>query len=156
MKKKFIRIISPITIIVIALLDIAVIGFAVFSVKKIIEVQNLYSIFFGIIEVLAIVVAVLVTKETISHGIAFYEDRLEFTGIDDKNVFSYSDITEVETYQDTKASLKKNFIDRHSLIMITMNDDTVTTIDIGLTSKKLLIKFKKELAEHISKDKIKE
>ena len=156
MKQKFIRIISPITIIVIALLDIAVIGFAVFSVKKIIEVQNLYSIFFGIIEVLAIVVAVLVTKETISHGIAFYEDRLEFTGIDDKNVFPYSDITEVETYQDTKASLKKNFIDRHSLIMITLNDDTVTTIDIGLTSKKLLIRFKKELAEHISEDKIKE
>ncbi|MDE6412502.1 MAG: hypothetical protein K2K42_01200, partial [Eubacterium sp.] len=119
MKKKFIRIISPITIIVIALLDIAVVGFAVFSVKKIIEVQNLYSIFFGIFEVLAIVVAVLVTKETISHGIAFYEDRLEFTGIDDKNVFPYSEITEVETYQDTKASLKKNFIDRHSLIMIT-------------------------------------
>ena len=81
---------------------------------------------------------------------------MEFTGIDDKNVFSYSDITEVETYQDTKASLKKNFIDRHSLIMITLNDDTVTTIDIGLTSKKLLIKFKKELAEHISEDKIKE
>lgn len=156
MKKKFIRIISPITIIVIALLDIAVVGFAVFSVKKIIEVQNLYSIFFGVFEVLAIVVAVLVTKETISHGIAFYEDRLEFTGIDDKNVFPYCDITEAETYQDTKASLKKNFIDRHSLIMITLNDDTVTTIDIGLTSKKLLTQFKKELAEHISEDKIKE
>ncbi|MDE5604878.1 MAG: hypothetical protein K2I73_04765 [Eubacterium sp.] len=156
MKKKFIRIISPITIIVIALLDIAVVGFAIFSVKKIIEVQNLYSIFFGVFEILAIVVAVLVTKETISHGIAFYEDRLEFTGIDDKNVFPYNDITEVETYQDTKASLKKNFIDRHSLIMITLNDDTVTTIDIGLTSKKLLIQFKKELAEHISEDKIKE
>ncbi|MDE6658962.1 MAG: hypothetical protein K2K01_02450 [Eubacterium sp.] len=156
MKQKFIRIISPITIIVIALLDIAVIGFAVFSVKKIMEAQNWYSILFGIIEILAIVVAVLVTKETISHGIAFYEDRLEFTGIDDKNVFPYSEITEVETYQDTKASLKKNFIDRHTLIMITLNDDTVTTIDIGLTSKKLLAKFKTELKEHISEDKIKE
>ena len=156
MKQKFIRIISPITIIVIALLDIAVIGFAVFSIKKIIEAQNLYSVLFGIIELLAIVVAVLVTKETISHGIAFYEDRLEFTGIDDKNVFPYNEITEVETYQDTKASLKKNFIDRHTLIMITLNDDTVTTIDIGLTSKKLLTKFKTELKEHISEDKIKE
>ena len=156
MKRKFIRIISPITIIVIALLDLAVAGFAVFSVKKIIEVQNLYSIFFCVFEILAIVVAVLVTKETIIHGIAFYEDRLEFTGIDDKNVFPYSDIAEVETYQDTKASLKKNFIDRHSLIIITLKDDTVTTIDIGLTSKKLLIKFKKELKEHISEGKIKD
>ena len=156
MKRKFIRIISPITIIVIALLDIAVTGFAVFSIKKIIEVQNLYSIFFGVFEILAIVVSVLVTKETIIHGIAFYEDRLEFTGIDDKNVFPYSDIAEVETYRDTKASLKKNFIDRHSLIIITLNDDTVTTIDIGLTSKKLLIKFKKELKEHIGEGKIKD
>lgn len=155
MKQKFIRIISPITIIVIALLDIAVIGFAVFSIKKIIEVQNLYSIFFGAIEIFAIIVAALVTKEAISNGIVFYEDRLEFTGIDDKNVFPYSDIAEVETYQDTKASLKKNFIDRHSLIIITLNDETVTTVDVGLTSKKLLTKFKKELADHISEDKIK-
>ncbi len=76
MKKKFIRILSPITLIVIALLDIAVISFAVFSVKKIIEVQNLYSIFFAAIEILAIIVAVLVTKETIGNGIVFYEDRL--------------------------------------------------------------------------------
>lgn len=155
MKKKFIRIISPITLIVIALLDIAVIGFAVFSVKKITEVQNLYTVFFGVIETLAIIVAVLVTKETIGNGIVFYEDRLEFTGIDDKNVFSYSEIAEVETYRDTKASLKKNFIDRHSLIIITTKDETVATVDIGLTSKRVLTEFKKELAEHISKDKIK-
>lgn len=155
MKQKFIRILSPITLIVIALLDIAVIGFAVFSVKKIIEVQNLYSIFFGVIEILAIIVAVLVTRETIGNGIVFYEDRLEFTGIDDKNVFSYSDIAGVETYRDTKASLKKNFIDRHSLIIITLKDETVATVDIGLTSKKVLIEFKKELAKYIGRENIK-
>lgn len=150
MKKKFIRILSPITIIVIAFLDLAVIGFAVFSVKKIIELHNSYSIIFGVIEILAIIVAGLVTKETVSNGIVFYEDKLEFTGIDDKNVFSYSDIAKIETYKDTKASLKKNFIDRHSLIIITMNDDTVATVDIGLTSNKILIKIKKELAKHIN------
>ena len=156
MKKKFIRIISPITLMVITLLDIAVIGFAVFSVKKIMEAQNMYSLFFGALELLAIVVAVLVTKETVSNGIVFYEDRFEFTGIDDNNVFSYSDITEVETYKDTKASLKKNFIDRHSLIIITQNDEMVTTVNLGLTSKKVLTEFKTELKEHISEDKIKE
>ena len=155
MKKKFIRIISPITLVVIALLDIAVTGFAVFSVIKILEAQNLYAIFFGALELLAIVVAVLVTKETVSNGIAFYEDRFEFTGIDDNNVFSYSDITEVETYKDTKASLKKNFIDRQTLIMITLNDETVTTVNLGLTSKKALTEFKTELKKHISEDKIK-
>lgn len=155
MKKKFIRIISPITLIVIALLDIAVIGFSVFSVKKLIEVQNLYSIFFGIIEILAIIVAVLVTKETIGNGIVFYEDRLEFTGIDNNNAFSYSEIAEVETYRDTKASLKKNFIDRHSLIIITLKDETVSTVDIGLTSKRILTEFKKELAKYIDRENIK-
>ena len=97
----------------------------------------------------------MVTKETIGNGIVFYEDRLEFTGIDDKNVFLYSDIAGVETYRDTKASLKKNFIDRHSLIIITRNDETVTTVDIGLTSKKVLIEFKKELAEYIGRENIK-
>ena len=119
------------------------------------EQLTMYSICFAVIEVFAVIIAILVTKEVLKNGIIFYDDKFEFTGLDDKNIFSYSDITELETYQDTKASLKKNFIDRHALIIITHNDDTVSTVDIGLTSKKTLQKIKNELANHIDKDKIK-
>lgn len=155
MKKKFIRILSPITLIVIALLDIAVISFAVFSVKKIIEVQNLYSIFFAAIEILAIIVAVLVTKETIGNGIVFYEDRLEFTGIDDKNVFLYGDIARSWNLSGYKGKPEKEFYRQ------TFPDNHYTEwwncYNSGYRAnlKKVLIEFKKELAEHIGRENIK-
>lgn len=155
MKKAFIRVLSPVTLFVIAALDCAAIGFAFFAVKKIIEAINFASIIFAAVEVLAIIIAILVTKEMFSNGINFYDDKFEYTGIDDKNVYKYSDIAEVETYQDTKASLKKNFIDRHTLIIITLTDQKVATVDIGLCSKSTLKKIKKELAKHINEEKIK-
>ena len=80
---------------------------------------------------------------------------MEFTGIDENNLFGYEEIEEIETYHDTKASLTKNFVDRHALIIITKKDETVTTIDIGLTTKGTLKKIKKELSKHIEEDKIK-
>ncbi len=155
MKKKFIRILSPITIAVIASLDCAVIGFAVFAVKKIIEVQNLASVFFAVVEILAIITGALVTKEIFNNGILFYDDEFEFTGLDENNIFAYSDIAELETYRDIKASLTKNFVDRHTLIIITLTNGKVATVDIGLATKKSVAKFQKELEKHISKDKIK-
>lgn len=156
MEKKFIRILSPITIAVITALDLAVIGFAVFAVKKLIEMPNAASIFFAVVEIFAIITGFLVLKETLKNGVVFYKDKFEFTGLDDNNIFYYSDIAEIETYQDTKASLKKNFIDRHTLVIITLNNKKVITADIGLCTKKSLKKIKNELAKHIDKEMIKD
>ena len=155
MKEKFIRILSPITFAVIFALDIAVVGFGIFAVEKIIATQSAPVIIFALIEIFAIIIAVLVTKEILKNGVIFYEDEFEFTGIDDKNIFTYESISGIEIYHDTSASLTKNFVDRHALVIITANDDTVTTVDIGLTTKKTLKKIKKELERHIGKDKIK-
>ena len=155
MKHKFIRILSPITLAVIAALDIAVLGFGVFAVKKIISVQSAAVIFFAVIEVFAIIIGVLVTREILKNGVLFFDDEFEFNGIDDKNIFAYESISEVEFYHDTSASLSKNFVDRHALIIITTNTGTVTTVDIGLTTKGTLKKIKKELQRHIDKEKIK-
>ena len=155
MEKKFIRILSPITIAVIALLDCAVIGFAVFAVKKLIEAPGAASVFFAVIEIFAIITGFLVTKEILKNGIFFYEDKLEFTCLDENNLFNYSEIEEIETYQDTKASLKKNFIDRHTLFIITLNSGKIVTIDVGLCTKGSLKKIKKGLAKHILDEKIK-
>ena len=149
MEKKFIRIQSVITLAVIAFLDCAVIGFAVFAVKKLIEAPNAVSVFFALIEVLAIITGILVTKEILKNGIYFFEDKIEFTCLDNDNIFYYRDIAEIETFQDTKASLKKNFIDRHTLIIITLNSGKVVTVDVGLCTKVSLNKIRNELSKHI-------
>ena len=156
MKKKFIRILSPITLAVVAALDLAVVGFGIFAVKKIISEQSAAIIFFTVVEIFAIIVGALVTKEILKNGVIFFDDKLEFTGIDDKNVFTYEDISEIEIYHDTSASLTKNFVDRHALIIITENDGKVTTVDIGLTTKNTLKEIKKELISYVDKDKIKD
>ncbi len=150
MKKKFIRVLSPITLAVITALDIAVFGFGIFALKKLFEELSAAVIFFTAIEIFAIVIGILITKEVLKNGISFYEDE-----IDENNLFGYEEIEEIETYHDTKASLTKNFVDRHALIIITKKDETVTTIDIGLTTKGTLKKIKKELSKHIEEDKIK-
>ncbi len=155
MKKKFIRVLSPITLAVITALDIAVFGFGIFALKKLFEELSAAVIFFTAIEIFAIVIGILITKEVLENGISFYEDEMEFTGIDENNLFSYEEIEKIETYHDTKASLTKNFVDRHALIIITKKDETITTIDIGLTTKGTLKKIKKELSKHIEEDKIK-
>lgn len=154
MKKNFIRILSPITIAVITVLDIATIAYGIFAINKLIQLRNTNSIIFFVIEIFAIIIAILVTKEVFTNGVEFRDDEIEFIGIDEENTFKYDDIEKVETYQDTTASLTKNFIDRHSLIIFTLKNDKVATIDIGLTTKGTLQKISKEIANIIGEDKI--
>lgn len=154
MKKNFIRILSPITIAIVLILDIATIAYGIFAINKLILLRNTTSIIFFVIEIFAIVIGALVTKEVFTNGVVFRDDELEFIGIDSDNVFKYDEIETVETYQDTTASLTKNFIDRHSLLIFTLNNDKVATIDIGLTTKGTLKKITNELANYIGSDKI--
>ncbi len=133
--KKFMRILSPIQLIVVGILDIAVIGYAVFAIKKLIQNQRSTTIFFAACVVAALIIAVLVTKEVVSHGVIFHDDEMEFTGLDTDNIFSYEDIVNVETQKDDKPSFVKNFVDRQSRIILTLKDERVVTIDIGLTTK---------------------
>lgn len=149
MENKFIRVLSPITICVIGALDIAVIAFGVFAVKKLMESTNIWNILFAIIEVIAIIIGFLVSKEVVSNGVIFRDSEMEFTGIDDDNVFQYSNIEKIETSKDTKASLKKNFIDRYSNVIIHQTDGSVTTIELGLTTVKTLTKIQNEINERI-------
>lgn len=149
MKDKFIRILSPIQIFVVGLLDIAVIGYAIFAVKTLAKRQATSVIFFAACVVLAFIVAVLVTKEIVSHGVKFHDDELEFTGIDNDNIFAYDDIVKVETEKDEKASLVKNFVDRQSKIIFTLKDERVVTVYIGITTKSTLKKVSDEIISRL-------
>jgi len=160
MKDKTIRIISPVVTAIIAILDAAVLGYGIFAVVKLIQQIGTMSIIFAVIEVFALVVAILVSKEVLSNSVIFRDDEAEFTGVDDNNVILYDEVKEIEAYKDTAASLTKNFDMRHALIMFTMKDKKVNTIDLGIvansTINKILDEFKARTnAESINFNQVK-
>lgn len=75
MKEKFIRVLSPISLAVYAFLDLAVIGFGIFAIKKATIILNTWVIIFIAIEVFAIVIAAIGTKELLSNGVKFSDDE---------------------------------------------------------------------------------
>lgn len=145
MKEKFIRIISPIMCIVAVLLDCAAVGFSAIAVIKTMQKFSALNAAFDFIMIVVLISAVLVTKNMFTAGVKFYDDRLEFTEIDSDNIFAYADIEKVETKRDSKASLTKNFNDRHSYILLHLSENRIAAIDIGLTSKRTLDKIEKEI-----------
>lgn len=149
MKDKFLRILSPITLAVVAVLDVAVIGYGIYAIKRLIAVQNATIIIFTICDFAALIIAALVTKEVLSNGVKFYSDEMEFTGLDNDSIFAYADIEKVETEKDTNPSFVKNFVDRSSKVVLTLKDERVVTIDIGLTTKNGLSAIEKEINERI-------
>lgn len=160
MKDKKIQIISPAVAIIVAILDLAVLGYGIFAVVKLVEKISSLSIIFAVLEVFALVIAFLISKEVLSNGVIFRDDEAEFTGVDDNNIITYDDVQEIEAYKDTAASLTKNFDMRHALIMFTMKDKKVNTIDLGLmpnsTINKILDEFRKRTnAESINFNQVK-
>lgn len=150
MKDKFLRILSPITLAVVAILDAAVIGYGIYAIKRLIAVQNTTIIIFALCDLAAIIMAILVTKEVLSNGVKFHNDEMEFTGLDNDSIFAYADIEKVETEKDTKPSFVKNFVDRQSKVILTLKDERVVTIDVGLTTKNGLKKIEDEINNRIN------
>lgn len=157
MNDKFIRLLSPISLAVYGILDLAVLGFGVFAIKKATVILNTWVIIFIAIEIFAIIIAIIGTKELLSNGVKFSDDEAEFTGVDDNNIVAYDDIITIEAYRDTAASFTKNFDMRHSLLIFTLKDESgekTNTIDIGLVNNGALNKVLNEFKKHIDADKI--
>lgn len=155
MKDKFIRVLSPITLAVVAVLDISVVCFSVIAVQKITAEQSLINIAFCVIVFCVLIVAVLVSRVVVTAGVKFDDEKMEFTAVDTDNVFEYQAIQKVEVKRDDKASLTKNFNDRHSYIILHLEDDSVATIDLGLTTKKTLLKIENEINLRMNTDNCK-
>ena len=88
-------------------------------------------------------------KQAFSQGVIFYSDKLEFTDIDNANVFEYKKIKSVDSYKDTKVSFKKKVVERFSLIIIELDDGTSVTITLGYTTKRTLNKIVNEIKSRI-------
>ena len=149
MKNKFIRIISPISVAMAMILDAAVIYYGYYSIEKLSRGTSTINIVFAIIEVCSIFLAIFYTREVLRHGIRFREEDFEITFLDENNVIRYEEIESLETFMDTKASLRKNFVDRYSKLIINLKDETTVTLELGLTTKRKLRKIEEEISSHI-------
>lgn len=149
MKDKFIRCVSPIEVIISFAVEASGIGFLVYAIKELRGRTDFYAAVFYIVTVFAIVLGFFMIKQAFSQGVIFYSDNLEFTDIDNANVFEYKKIKSVDSYKDTKVSFKKKVVERFSLIIIELDDGTSVTITLGYTTKRTLNKIVNEIKSRI-------
>ena len=149
MEDKFIRVISPISLAVITAFDIAVVYYMYFAVKKYVLDRGVASSIFVVIQVAAVVLAVVTTREVLRHGVRFTSKSLEFTALDSENKVFYDEIESVSVQRDTKASLRKNFVNRYSSLVFYLKDDTVLTVELGLTTARKLTQIENEINARI-------
>lgn len=149
MKDKFIRCVSPIEVIISFAVEASGIGFLVYAIKELKGRTDFYAVIFYIVTVFAIVLGSFMIKQAFSQGVIFYSDNLEFTDIDNANVFEYKKIKSVDSYKDTKVSFKKKVVERFSLIIIELDDGTSVTITLGYTTKRTLNKIVNEIKSRI-------
>lgn len=149
MKDKFIRCVSPIEVIISFVVEASGIGFLVYAIKELKGRTDFYAAVFYIVTVFAIVLGFFMIKQAFSQGVIFYSDNLEFTEIDNANIFEYKKIKSVDSYKDTKVSFKKKVVERFSLIIIELDDGTSVTITLGYTTKRTLNKIVNEIKSRI-------
>ncbi len=149
MKDKFIRCVSPINVIISFMVEASGIGFLAYAIRELKGRTDFYAAVFYIVTVFAIVLGFFMIKQAFSQGVIFYSDRLEFTDIDNANVFEYKKIKSVDSYKDTKVSFKKKVVERFSLIIIELDDGTSVTITLGYTTKSTLNKIVNEIKSRI-------
>lgn len=149
MKDKFIRCVSPIEVIISFVVEASGIGFLAYAIKELKGRTDFYTAVFYIVTVFAIVLGFFMIKQAFSQGVIFYSDNLEFTDIDNANVFEYKKIKSVDSYKDTKVSFKKKVVERFSLIIIELDDGTSVTITLGYTTKRTLNKIVNEIKSRI-------
>lgn len=149
MKDKFIRCVSPIEVIISFVVEASGIGFLVYAIKELKGRTDFYAAVFYIVTVFAIVLGFFMIKQAFSQGVIFYSDNLEFTDIDNANIFEYKKIKNVDSYKDTKVSFKKKVVERFSLIIIELDDGTSVTITLGYTTKRTLNKIVNEIKSRI-------
>lgn len=149
MKDKFIRCVSPVEVIISFVVEASGIGFLVYAIKELKGRTDFYAAVFYIVTVFAIVLGFFMIKQAFSQGVIFYSDNLEFTDIDNANIFEYKKIKSVDSYKDTKVSFKKKVVERFSLIIIELDDGTSVTITLGYTTKRTLNKIVNEIKSRI-------
>ena len=145
MKDKFISVISPISLSVVLLFDAAVAYYTYIAVKKVVTENSTFALIFILLQLAAVVIAALTTREVLRHGVRITDKYVEFTALDSDNKVRFDEIESIAVQKDTKASLRKNFVNRYSSLIFYLNDDTVLTVELGLTTKRKLAQIESEI-----------
>lgn len=149
MRDKFIRTPSPLSLTVIGgFMPVSLIMTGT-AVHILLARRDFYTVAFTVIAGLAFILSLFVFRSVMKNGIRFGESEMEFTGLDENNLYRYEDIEKAEFYKDTKASLKKNLVERYSSIILYLRDGTVATVELGLTSKRKNKIIEAELTKRI-------
>ena len=151
MENKFIHIISPVALPVVLLFDAAIAYYTYIAVLKIMADKGIFASLFLALQVGAIIIAVLTTREVLRHGVLLTDSEIVFTALDFDNKVRYDEIERIEVVKDTKASLRKNFISRYSSLVFYLNDDTVLTVELGITTKRKLNQIESEINTRLFK-----
>ena len=149
MEDKFIRIISPVSLPVILLFDAAVGYYMYIAVIKIMADKGAFATIFLVLQSFAVIIAILATREVLRHGVMITDKYVEFTALDSDNKVRFDEIDRIEIVKDTKASLKKNFVNRYSSLVFYLKDDEVLTVELGITTKRKLTKIETEINKRI-------
>ncbi len=149
MENKFIRTLSPITLTVTIAFDAAAVCYSLFAVQKIKQNVDKWTVLFVIIMFFAVAIAIGMTAGVLKTGVILRQDEVEFNGLDDNNIFKYKEIESIDTSRDVKLSLRKNFVDRYSVIILKLNDGSVVTLELGLTTGRKLKKIKAEIENRL-------
>lgn len=131
------------------ILDTAVIYYIIYAFNKLGEKLSAINTLFAIIAFCSLLLAIFYSREVIRHGIKFKENEFEITFLDENNVIRYEDIESLESFIDTKASLKKNFVDRYSRLTINLKDESAITLELGLTTKRKLRRIEEEIRSRL-------
>ena len=150
MKNKFIRVLQPLSVLFLVLLDAASVLLLIPAIKRITDSLSFYSAAFLLIDLVVFVSALMSTLQSLKNGIVFSETSLVFTALDSNNVYKYTDIEKAEGVKDSKASFKKNFVDRYSSVILYLKDGSVATIELGFTTKKKLRQIISEIEKRCS------
>lgn len=138
MKDKFIRIVQPLSLAFMIITSLAAALLLVLAIKRITNVITFVTVAYLVIVLSVLIISVRSIFQSLKNGVDFKKDGFTFTGLDDNNKYCYSDIIKAEAVKDTKASLKKKYVQRYSNIILYLKDDTVATIELGFTTKKKL------------------
>lgn len=149
MNNKFIRTLSPITLAVTITFDAAAICYSVFAVQKIKQDVDKWTVIFIIIMIFAVLLAIGMTANILKTGVILRPDEVEFNGLDDNNIFKYKEIESIDISRDVKLSLRKNFVDRYSVVILKLTDGSIVTLELGLTTGRKLKKIKAEIEKRL-------
>ena len=150
MNNQFIRIISPFSVAIALLFDAGAAFLMVTGIQKVQWQATPLHLLFLLIALGSVFLAFFYTREVLRHGILLKKKSLEITSLDENNEFAYCQIEHFEITRDTKASFRKNFVDRYSHLILYLKDQSIVTIDLGLTTGKTLTHIETALQEKIT------